>query len=83
MFGAAPTPAGAGKPRAGRAHFRVPAGRLKRVFVGLNRRTRSRLRRQALLLMAVTVANTKRGGGAGRRTTANVFVAGRAPEKSR
>ncbi|MEY2442540.1 MAG: hypothetical protein QOJ46_1966 [bacterium] len=73
----------AGKPRAGRAHFRVPAGKPKRVFVGLSRRTRARLRREPLIPMLATVANTKAGGGAGRRTTASVFVAGRRPKVSR
>ncbi len=74
---------GAGKPRAGRARFRVPAGRPKRVFVGLSKRTRARLRRGSLLTMTATVANTKAGGVAGRRTTASVFVAAPARKTSR
>jgi hypothetical protein len=51
--------------------------------VGLSRRTRARLRREPLIPMLATVANTKAGGGAGRRTTASVFVAGRRPKVSR
>jgi hypothetical protein len=64
------------KVSAGRAHFKLVAGRPRRVYVTLTRRSRATLRRNKRLSMIATAVTTKPGGGPG-RSSEQVFVSAR------
>jgi hypothetical protein len=64
------------KRRAGRARFTIAAGRLKRVYVTLDRRSRRTLARKRTLNLIAT-ALTSKPGGALSRSSEEVFVTAR------
>jgi hypothetical protein len=64
------------KLRAGRAKFSFSGTRPKRVYVALNRRTRSSLRRRGRITLIATAVTAKPNGAIG-RSSEQVFVAAR------